>query len=40
MLVWACGKEGCGGLGVKVSEVGSSGVQVVGAGLRRHGSRV
>jgi len=21
MLVWACGEEGCGGLGVKVTEV-------------------
>jgi len=36
-LVWACEEEGCRGLGVKVSEAGGAGV---GAGLRRHGSRV
>jgi len=27
LLIWACGEEGCGGLGVQVSEVRGSEVQ-------------
>jgi len=27
IMIWACEKKGCGGLGVKVSEVRGSGVQ-------------